>query len=402
MKKIKIIGLVLALSIVIGLFAACSGTSSGGISIGAKTIDLKDYITIDYGKYNGYSEPVFDVDRVSMSTVFDTEKIGKFKKTLPESVQFEFNYITSYAHFFDFDFAEDYNNISNGDKLIINVTLDSFLTDYGVTMEDFCKACGIKFKETTIEYTVSGLEDLPDMLDVFEGITQYAQYDGANGYGRCSGIRIPDDYMRQVGELYFVKADYNNSAVKVLLNNTKISEIAYSVEYNEKLSMGDTVILKASITTFDNTVVEDDIVFLSTYSCFKNSSVELIVPDLGKYLTTVEEFTPDVIEKIKAQIYEKHGVKNIEKMYFSTFLPGVESPASYKVPVFITVIVNDRRNFSFYDYFFIDYVENIMLTPAGEVVFGYDDVSYPYYGEVQGAVDDLDYDSFVYTELPLY
>lgn len=395
MKKIRLVALLLTLSSIIGLFAACSSNGS----IGAKTIDVKDYITINYGKYNGNSEPTFDVDYYSMSAAFDTEKLNKYIETLPESVQFEFIGINSYAHFFNFDFREDYKNISNGDTVIIDVTFDSYLPDYGVSMEDFCKHSGIILKETTLEYTVSGLEELPDMIDVFEGVEQYIQYSGANGYGSYYDLVIADDYMRQEGELYFVRDGYTN-AVKVLLNNKKIAEILYFVEAESNLSAGDIITLKAQVTACADTVEENGVVFLGTYACFKQSSTEVTVPDLGKYLTTVEEFTPDVIGKIKAYILEEYEVIGIEKMYFTTFLPGVESP--YNVPVFIMVIVNDKRNLALYEYYYIDYVENIILMPDGEVKFGYDDESYPRYDDVQAALDDFEYDSFVYTELPLY
>lgn len=110
-----------------------------------------------------------------------------------------------------------------------------------------------------------------------------------------------------------------------------------------------------------------------------------------------------LLKKIKAQIYEKYGVKSIEKMYFATFLPEAKIPYYYKVPVFVTVIVTDRRDINpDDDCYYLDYVENLILTPQGEVEFGYDEVTYWYYNELQEAVEDLDYDIATCTEIPLY
>lgn len=57
-------------------------------SVTRKSIDLKDFVTVTFDSYNGFSSPEMEVDYQLLSHEFDTEKMVKFfKKVCPEDAQ---------------------------------------------------------------------------------------------------------------------------------------------------------------------------------------------------------------------------------------------------------------------------------------------------------------------------
>ena len=399
MRKLRLLSAVLVLLIVMTSFSGCFSLV-GKVVSGQKTVDLKDYITVSFGEYEGYSEPSFEIDYAGIVSEFDIEKFNKYKEKLPEDVQLEIAYISSYAHFFSFDFRENYENVSNGDKIYIDVTLDPMFSDLGITLDEFCKKCGIKFKDTKLQYKVSGLKELDNAVDImFPEIEQYIEYEGPNGYGTAAAPRIPEDFTKQIGNLYFVRTDYYHNDLDVIYNNKKVAVIAYNVDFNmynaeKKLSGGDELRLYATVRPENGYADENGFISVDNQIIFPEASKMVTVPDLGVYLTSMEQLTPDVIEKIKQLAYDE-GRIDVYDIYFTTYNPGKE--CSYNCTTLLMLVTTDEAFWR--TEYYIDKINDIVIKPDGTVEAKYDDWytigDYTY----EAAVSRLDYDYYSHTKI---
>ncbi|MBQ3537185.1 MAG: hypothetical protein IJA39_01270 [Clostridia bacterium] len=399
MRKLKILSAVLVLLIVMTSFSGCFSLV-GKVVSGQKTVDLKDYIIVSFGEYEGYSDPTFDIDYDGIAATFDIEKFNKYKEKLPENVQFEITYISSYAHFFSYSFRENYENVSNGDKIYIDVTLDPMFSDLGITLDEFCKKCGIKFKDTELQYKVSGLKELDNAVDImFPEIEQYIEYEGANGSGMPGSPKIPDDFMKQSGNLYFVKGDSYSNSIDVILNNTQVATIIYNFRYHEfsdkKLTGGDEIVLYAEVSEKNGYTSENGFITADNQVIFCDASKTITVPDLGEYVKSREQLTPDVIEKIKALAEEKD-TEGIYDIYFAVTKP--HKTTNYDCAEFVVLITTESSFFGGTEYF-VDTVHDIIIKPDGRVTAKYNEESGFGADSLEEAVADLDYDSYEFTKI---
>lgn len=400
MKKTKFTSVTILILVVLLIFCSCNKDTGSGISIGAKTVDLKDYITVCFGKYDGYSKPAFDIDYDGISGTFDIDKFNTYKEKLPDNVRFEIAYISSYAHFFNYEFRENYENVSNGDKIYIDVTLDSLFGDLDICLDDFCKACGIKFKETTLEYTVSGLEMVDNAVDVmFPEIEQCIEFSGANGYGTVNSPAIPDDFIKQSGNLYFVPNDYYSNCINVICNNIEVATITYNFDYfdlsGKKLTGGDEIQLNAKISGKQGFVDENGFIAVDGQIIFPNASKTITVPDLGEYITSMEQLTPDVIESIKVLAEEKD-TEEIYDIYFAVTKP--HKTTNYDCAEFVVLITTESSFFGRTEYC-VDTVHDIIVKSDGTVTAKYSEGFGLGTSSLDEAVADLDYDSYEFTKI---
>lgn len=342
------------------LLCACgssSADSSGGSIFGKTTIDAKDYIVVNFGKYDGYSTPEIEVDFEGLSGKIDAEKFNEFKNSLSADLRFELSMYDNMTDVFEIELLEEYENVSNGDKIVVKIMADSYLESEGLTLEKLCNGLGIKFKTTEVKFTVTGLEKAENVIDIFEGIEQYIVYEGANGNGRIGygQVEFPDDYSRQVGDLYFSRGDFLNS-VKIVHNNIKIGEISYHVE-GEKLSGGDVI----EITTFCPTNTLADLGYIVAYEKKKTT-----VPDLGEYITSQKQLSPDILEAIRTKIMTERGVEEINKLYFAMCKPGVECTKDSTACI-MTIVYQDSWLSAFRGYC-VDTLYDIIIKPDGTIV----------------------------------
>ena len=357
MKNIRFICKMLVTVMIFGalivLMGSCGSSEGEGAIFNPKTIiDAKEYITVNYGKYDGYSSPSISVNYELLSKQIDAEKFNSYTNTLSPEIKWEMEMYDTPSNAFDIGFAENYDNISNGDSIIVKIGIEPYLESEGLTLDKFCNGLDIKFKDTQIEYTVSGLEEPQNIIDIFEGIEKYIEFKGANGYGRAYSVKIPDDYSKQIDDIFFVKDGYNS--VKVIHINNSIGGFSYNVS-GEKLSGGDTIELSAS---YFNTVSELEKLGYIVPTTTKN----IEVPALGEYLTSQEQLTPDVLEAIKSELQAKRGIETIDKLYYTTFKPGVE--CTFNSTSFIFAIFNKSGWFGGY---YIDELNDIIINPDGSV-----------------------------------
>lgn len=287
-KVKKIIAVVLAIS---SLLALCS------CSAGREKVDLKDFITIEFSKYNGYGTVSIDVDEDGIENLINYEKAEKFYAELTEDsreASLALAFMDEGTDMFSVELAENYENLSNGDK--VKVVVKSELEQYGCDIKDVAKGLGIKFKDTEITYKVEGLVDAKT-LDVFEGIEDCIKFVNPADEEKTviSGnamakIVIPADFERNVDGMYLVRGDYSNT-LKVVYNNQRLAEISFSVEgTNTGLSSGEKI-----------TVVASGASSLEQYDyLLEEYTKEYTVPQLAERLSSKSQLTADKISKIKS------------------------------------------------------------------------------------------------------
>ncbi len=319
-KVKKIIAVVLAIS---SLLALCS------CSVGREKIDLENFITIEFSKYNGYGTVDLDVDEDSIEDLIDAEKAVEFYNELrgvSNEAALALAFIDSYTDFFKVELAEDYENLENGDKVKVIVT--SRCEELGYELKDVEKGLGIKFKDTEITYKVEGLVDAKT-LDVFEGIEDCISYIPSgysydedevaiSGEARATVV-IPDDFERVVDGMYFVKGDYSNT-LKVVYNNERLDTISFSIDgTNTNLSSGDKITV---VVTGGSGLEEFDYLI-------PQLTKEYTVPELAKRLESKSQLTATKMAEIKAEALEyakeKIGSSNVYDTYYFTIKPSSDA-----------------------------------------------------------------------------
>jgi hypothetical protein len=151
--------------------------------------------------------------------------------------------------------------LSNGDTVTVEVTVN----------EENAKKNRVAFTNTTVEYTVDGLDDM-DKVDVFEDIE--VSFTGENGKGKASVVSVSSDPF--------------------------LSSVKYVCEPSENLSNGDVIMVKA--------VVDDEII--QKYQ--KKPEVtekEATVVSLARYAAGRYELTDVAYGKL----YDE-GVRSIRKV----------------------------------------------------------------------------------------
>lgn len=312
MKIKKIISIILALVTVFSL-TSCSVTR--------KSIDLKDFVTVTFDSYNGFSSPEMEVDYQLLSHEFDTEKMVKyFKKVCPEDAQVynEFGDDQNFSTYLSIEFEKDYNYLSNGDEVVVKTVVSSEMESAGQTIEDVEKGLGVKFKNAT--FTVEGLEDAKG-LKVIENIEDWIVYAGANGDGAVT-IDGPDDLSFQIDDFYFT-GHYN--AISIVHNNTSLGYLTVRIKNDEtypatELKKGDTILVYLD----GKSVMEklDEMGYVIERTEFKAT-----VPDLGEYITDKDKLTEKNIKRIQKELSEKvidkNGNGKLISTYFAKAKPGV-------------------------------------------------------------------------------
>lgn len=287
-KVKKIIAVVLAIS---SLLALCS------CSAGREKIDLEDYITIEFSKYNGYGTVSIDVDEEGIENLIDYEKKEEFYADLTEDnreASLALAFLDEGTDMFSVELAEEYENLSNGDK--VKVVVKSELEQFGCDINDIEKGLGIKFKDTEVTYKVEGLVDAKT-LDVFEGIEECIKFvnpvdeekTAISGSAKAE-IVIPNDFERVVDGMYLVRGDYRNT-LKVVYNNQRLAEITFSIESSQTyFSSGE----KFTVVASGGSSLEEYDYLLAEYT------KEYTVPKLAERVTSKSQLSADKISKIKS------------------------------------------------------------------------------------------------------
>lgn len=245
MKKTvkKVIAIALVLSTLLTL---CSCTS-----IGSEKINVEDYIEIIYDGFSGEADCRIDVDYEGMNALVDIDarnkKIAKLAKEYEidtEDILVDWSDMDSWIYV---SLAENYEDISNGDKLKVIVEVSGRTADmFGFTMEDVEEILGVKFSGTEIEIEATGIKEYIT-IDIFSEIEKYFYVDENAVSGETYlSLNIPNDFEVQFGgltlktganyrDVNFYEGDNYLGSVNVICDEELTSEETYEVvlEYRD-------------------------------------------------------------------------------------------------------------------------------------------------------------------------
>ena len=336
----KVLCFILAVATILSL-AACGPQLPLGTQESSK-VDIQKYVKVTYAPaYNGYAFPELVVDEDGLNNLISSNRALLYINSVmtpeekKETYGSWFGTDPEFEDFFEINFVEDYKSLKNGDKVKIEVALEKTFAKFtNDSVKEVAKELGFNLSKTFAEYDVEELKDLSDsqmVVDIFEGVEEYVQYLGANGYGQSydRGLYFPYDYVRQIGEIYLKPSGLSSGALNVIYENKVIASIRYSVPSKRNLSKGDTIEITADIS------YEEEIEKLGYI--ISTTEKTITVPDLGEYITTKEQLTAQTISAIKEKINEESNPDEICELYFVTYNPGV--PCNRNATSFVAAIV---------------------------------------------------------------
>ena len=155
-----------------------------------------------------------------------------------------------------------------------------------------------------------------------------------------------------------------------------MGEISYSID-GKNLSKGDIIEITTSCPAGK----------LEEYGyVIANRRKNVVVPDLGDNLTSAEQLTPTIVEAVKSKIYDEEGIDSIDKLYYSTYKPGVE--CSFDSTSFIVGIYY-YNSWLFKGYRIVE-INDIIIKPDGTIVVENYERGIEFYDTIEEAIDALD------------
>ncbi len=357
-------------------------------SIGSERIDMSKYITVTFEGFNGYGNACLEYDLSSLEDVADMESFEKFLEKLGSKDDMEAAWIIaqtdSLKDVFDVALKENSTNLSNGDKVVVEITVDKSYADLGVTMKDLEKALKISIKETKLEYTVEGLEDAK-VFDISAHIKDFVKFKGEVSGEITAEIEVPEDFSVKIDDMYLVKGFYTNS-VDVIYNNENLGSFTFHLYLDEEeyafypttlysLSNGDTINVK--VTNETNLSDYDYIV--------ETGSAKITTPDFPVIVESKDELTTAQISEVETSInqYISENLSNgsLDSMYFYSIKPT--SANTYKCGV--VAIAYGEGTFGRSGYKVINVI--VAIDNSGNVVTA-NAYSAPTYGGFYASIDD--------------
>lgn len=371
------------------LAAATALLSFCSCSLGKTKIDIEEHITVAYSSFNKHAKADMTIDYDSIEALVDSEKMKKyFAKVNPEEAEL-YDYFGDSASlwtFIDVDFAQEYENLANGDIIVVTATPSSEMESAGETIEDIEKGLGISIKDAEIK--VEGLVDAKE-IDLLKDIDKYIAFEGTNGKGTFK-IEIPEEAAFEVDGFYFNPFTAPKNGYRVVYNNEDIGSIAYKLKSEDNSGKIRTDYAKGEICTiiFDYSELKANLEELGYVA--KAEEYEVTVPDLGEYITSKDQLTQEDMEILRNGLLEHmtaEGYANPEIMatYYSKINPGVVCDEDLK-DIFVCIIAADKqRIFTTTRGAFIVEAYGIIKNADGEIRFETEE-SWTYYDSEESAI----------------
>lgn len=215
------------------------------------TLSLNDYVSIEYGGYDGYGTAKVSLDQKALEKKF-AEISGKEDINELENLSDALSFYTLEDSIgYDLD---KYDSLSNGDKITLTWSYDN----------DLAKKFKIKFEGDKKTFTVSDLKEVKE-IDPFEDLE--VTFSGTSPYATVSWDMTSKD------EIY----DY----------------ISFDASKDDNLTDGETITI--TLDTYDN-----DEYFLSEYGCkFSQTSKKYTCKNVDCYVMNAEDITEDLLETMK-------------------------------------------------------------------------------------------------------
>lgn len=319
-------------------------------------IELQKFVKLSFVKpgYNGYGVPELSFDESYLDKI-QTDKYFKYISKQSEDVQWWLEDIESCEDLFEIslnykDGSESYNNLSNGDKVYFEISLNDALTDEGLTLKSFCDGIGIKFDTTKTYLVVKDLvEPSKDLtkLDVLGHIKEHIRFDGVNGAGTVE-FDFPKEFNFTIDgySVYldnFINYEFSRPTAffYVVYDNKKAFDFTCTIfGANNKLDIGKSVTLKLEITENHNIVDS---------WCFTVTEYNILVKagDLGYYLAKdkLESPSPKITENIKNYLKSQiEDITSFDSFYLATIKPGVISDHVNKHAIVVFFFCDDPED----------------------------------------------------------
>jgi len=239
---------------------------------GSKKIVLNDYLTYDFSGYDGYGRANAHIDYDAMSSDL-VELMGKKGQKI-EGENAEDIADLACELFVEGDW-EDYENLSNGDKVSYVWEIDD---DIEAAFEE---RTGVKLDAEGMEVEVEGLEN-PDKFDISEHLT--IECSGVSGSGKIS---VSSDLTG-----FIIEKDKNEK-----LSNGDVVTITFSPKNGKTL---EEACASAHIPTFDTTYKYD-------------------VQGLANYVTSSSEIPSETMDILKSTSEEE-----FEDLYMEDTCSGLD------------------------------------------------------------------------------
>lgn len=273
----------------------------GLVGCGAQKISIDEYCIINVEGYDGYGTASIDIDDARLNALVESDKMATYIKSLSDDI-FTMEMASYYklTDLIEFNILEDNDNFSNGDVVTVKVEVSDILSTYGETLESMEKGLGISIADTTIEVIVEGLEEAK-VLDVMSVAEEYIVYEGANG-GAEASVKFPADFACEIDGITLANRWGNTSnTLAIIQNHTELKQISFRCEYDDYLSENQvyTLYLDDDYTRGNDVNIE-----VGDTGYIINTEKEIVVPELGDYIRTTDELTPEFKSALDTAIAE--------------------------------------------------------------------------------------------------
>ena len=353
MRKLKKVLLACMMGVVAFALTGCGST----------TIDLNKYVTIEAEGYDSMGTLNYTFDYEAFEKDYD----GKIKANVKSSdggtaaeIALELAFGAEVTDVF-VDYCVNYqldkrSELSNGD--VVNLT-------WNCEDEDAKKFFNVKLKYSDIQYTVKGLDEV-GTFNPFDYVN--VSFSGISPYG---SVTITPDYDR-----------------------TEMQYVNFTVDKNNGLKNGETVVVSASISGNAASFVE-------RYGCTLGKTEETYtVEGLSGYIADIEDVPTELFNKMDKQLNDSFNAYKANNLipeasaslklvgnYLCTLKDGMtESPNNFMYYVY-QVSYSDSV-LSDYTYYWYGYFEDIILLADGTCTVDLSSYtvseSYRFFGECSG------------------
>ena len=269
---------------------------------GSTKVNMNDYITVSFEGYNGYAKPRLTVDTDSLNRVIkDKADFNKKLISLDKDNNF-WELMISGADLSDLitvKFAEDYQNLSNGDVVRVEIGMDDFIESVA-DFDKLQKTIKVDFKPLVLDYVVSGLEEAKTM-DIIGLLKDYIVFTGANGAGGVK-VDIPADFYEEIDGYIFTPTDSGSLSVvrdHKDCGNIRLTFQNVNGEYVNSngvtVSNGDELKVGVSDFGFKYNVEQEGYIIPENYT--------VTVSGLGEYISSPDQITEEIKTEVDNQIY---------------------------------------------------------------------------------------------------
>lgn len=244
-------------------------------SANSNKIDISEIADVQFLNFNGYGFVQVDNDTFALEYVISQETIKNFVSSVAPQLAFEIygkGYDCHFGEIINYEPESNYNRLRNGDVVNVIAKVTDEFAAYGVTIDAVKQGLGVDFHEV-VQYTVSGLLEGFNPIDVMSGIEQYVVFEGTSG-NISARVEFPENYVLDIGGFH-IEAITPNS---MRINNSEGTYFYFSYEINDdSLKTGDTVLVELK-STGRNSDVDLITLMASSGGFFTDLYKEIVVP----------------------------------------------------------------------------------------------------------------------------